>query len=240
MGVRTDDIARARQSLIQESVYFALFWFAVFMLPFFVQIRRMVQPLVNLSKAAQEFAAGNLDYPTPKLVHGDDEISRLTTSFQGMAQALVLNRNTQAANLAELNNEKSTLDALLATMPVGVIFADRSHIRFCNAAFNRMFMLGPNEQLVGMKNDALLLRLGQYRQRGGCIPEDRCRYPRYAHADRAGLLHAEGRTHRAHDFQYRDCARKSTAISGASGCSMTRRKRRSSCSRPSSAANRIL
>lgn len=162
MGVRTDDISRARKSLIQESVYFALFWFAVFMLPFFVQIRRMVQPLVNLSKAAQEFAAGNLDYPTPKLVHGDDEISRLTTSFQGMAQALVLNRDTQAASLAELNNEKSTLDALLATMPVGVIFADRSHIRFCNAAFNRMFMLGPNEQMVGMRNDALLLRLGQY------------------------------------------------------------------------------
>jgi diguanylate cyclase (GGDEF)-like protein/hemerythrin-like metal-binding protein len=161
MGVRTDDIAKARQSLINESVYFALFWFAIFMLPFFVQIRRMVQPLVNLSKAAQEFATGNLDYPTPKLVHGDDEISRLTTSFQGMAQALVHNRDTQAAGLAELNNEKSTLDALLATMPVGVIFADRSHIRFSNAAFNRMFMLGLNEQLVGMRNDALLLRIGQ-------------------------------------------------------------------------------
>jgi len=162
MGVRTDDIAKARQSLINESVYFALFWFAIFMLPFFVQIRRMVQPLVNLSKAAQEFAAGNLDYPTPELVRGDDEISRLTTSFHGMAKALVLHRDTQAAGLAELNNEKSTLDALLATMPVGVIFADRSHIRFCNNAFNRMFMLGPNEQMVGMRNDALLLRIGQY------------------------------------------------------------------------------
>ena len=162
MGVRTDDISRARQSLIQQTVYFSLFWFAIFMLPFFVQIRRMVQPLVNLSRAAQEFANGNLDYPTPRLAHSDDEISQLTTSFQGMAQALVLNRNTQAASLAELNNEKSTLNALLTTMPVGVIFADRSHIRFCNAAFSRMFMLSPNEQLVGLRNDALLLRLGQF------------------------------------------------------------------------------
>ncbi|MBI5890686.1 MAG: diguanylate cyclase [Nitrosomonadales bacterium] len=161
MGVRTDDIAKARQSLIQESMYFSLFWFAIFMLPFFVQIRRMVGPLVNLNKAAQQFASGNLDYPTPLLAPGDDEISQLTTSFQGMAQALVRNRDSQAASLAELNNEKSTLDALLATMPVGVIFADRSHIRYCNAAFSRMFMLGTTEQMIGMKNDALLLRLGQ-------------------------------------------------------------------------------
>ena len=161
MGVRTDDIAQARQSLIQESVFFAFFWFAIFMLPFFVQIRRLVRPLGNLSKAAQEFANGNLDYPTPGLVRGEDEISQLTTSFQGMAQALLSNRNVQAASLAALNNEKSTLDALLATLPVGVIFADRSHIRYCNTAFRQLCLLGPDEQLVGMKNDTLLLRLGQ-------------------------------------------------------------------------------
>lgn len=161
MGVRTEDIAQARESLIRQSAFFAMFWFAIFMLPFFVQIRRLVRPLGNLSKAAQQFANGNLDYPTPQLVRGDDEISQLTTSFQGMAQALVLNRDAQAANLAALNNEKSTLDALLATMPVGVIFADRSHIRYCNNAFRRLCLLEPNEQLIGMKNDMLLLRIGQ-------------------------------------------------------------------------------
>jgi diguanylate cyclase (GGDEF)-like protein/hemerythrin-like metal-binding protein len=131
------------------------------MLPFFIQIRRMVGPLVNLSKAAQQFAAGNLDYPAPPIPHGNDEISQLTTSFRGMADALVQNRDMQATGLAALSNEKSTLDALLATMPVGVVFADRSHIRFCNTAFSRMFTLGTDEQLVGMTNDALLLRLGQ-------------------------------------------------------------------------------
>jgi diguanylate cyclase (GGDEF)-like protein/hemerythrin-like metal-binding protein len=161
MGVRTDDIAKARQSLINDSAFFALFWFTIFMLPFFVQIRRLVRPLGQLSRAAQQFADGNLDFPTPKLEHGEDEVSQLTTSFQAMAQALVRNRDTQAANLAELNNEKSTLEALLTTMPVGVIFADRSHIRYCNTAFKGMFMLGPDEKLVGLKNDALLLRIGQ-------------------------------------------------------------------------------
>ncbi|MBU1775784.1 MAG: diguanylate cyclase [Gammaproteobacteria bacterium] len=161
MGVRTDDIARARQSLIRDSTFFAMFWFVILLLPFFVQIRRMVRPLGKLSLAAQQFANGNLDYPAPPPLQGEDEVSQLTTSFQAMSQALVRNRDEQAASLAELNNEKSTLDALLTTIPVGVIFADRSHVRYCNTAFNRMFMLKPDEQFVGIRNDELLLRLGR-------------------------------------------------------------------------------
>lgn len=161
LGVRTDEIAQARENLIQQSAYLSLFWFAIFMLPFFIQIRRMIQPLTNLSAAAQQFANGNLDYPAPAPVHGDDEISRLTTSFQGMAQSLLRNRDIQAANMAALNNEKSTLDALLSTIPIGVILADHTHIRYCNNAFRRMFLVGQNEQLVGLRNEELLLRAGR-------------------------------------------------------------------------------
>jgi diguanylate cyclase (GGDEF)-like protein len=161
MGVRTDDIAEARTSLIEGSIFFAMFWFAIFMLPFFVQIRRLTKPLVNLSKAAQEIANGNLDFPPPKPLRGQDELSQLITSFQGMAQTLVRDRDIQAANLNAIRNEKSTLDTLLATMPVGVIFADRTHIRYCNNAFREMFQIGQNEQLVDIKNDTLLLHLGQ-------------------------------------------------------------------------------
>ena len=161
MGVRTDDIAQARQNLIRQSALFALFWFAIFMLPFFLQIRRMVRPLVNLSKAAHEFANGNLDYPAPLIIAGEDELSRLTSSFQDLAHALVSNRDTQATNLASLNDEKTTLFTLLATLPVGVVFADRIHIRYCNAAFRRMCLLDPDEDLVGEKDESLLIRIGQ-------------------------------------------------------------------------------
>ncbi len=161
MGVRTDDIAQARKDLIQQSALFSLLWFALFMLPFFLQIRRMVSPLSNISTAAQQFAKGNLDHPAPTLVPGDDEISQLTTSFQGMAQALVQNRDFQAASLATISDEKSTLDTLLASLPVGVFFADRTHIRYCNSAFRRMCLSNPDEQLVGLRNEALLTFLGQ-------------------------------------------------------------------------------
>jgi diguanylate cyclase (GGDEF)-like protein len=78
-----------------------------------------------------------------------------------MAESLIRSRQEQTANLAELNNEKSTLFALLSTMPVGVIFADRTHIRYCNNAFRRMCLLGADEDMVGMKNEAMLLRVGQ-------------------------------------------------------------------------------
>lgn len=161
MGVRTDDIAQARKDLIQQSALFSLLWFALFMLPFFLQIRRMVSPLSNISTAAQQFAKGNLDHPAPTLVPGEDEISQLTTSFQGMAQALVQNRDFQAASLATISDEKSTLDTLLASLPVGVFFADRTHIRYCNSAFRRMCLSNPDEQLVGLRNEALLTFLGQ-------------------------------------------------------------------------------
>lgn len=160
LGVRTDDIAQARRELIQQSVLFALFWFALFMLPFFLQIRRMVRPLVNLSKAAEQIANGNLDYPAPALLRGDDELAQLTSSFQGMSQSLLTHRRLQSSSLTRLNDEKTTLDTLLATLPVGVFFADRTHIRFCNSAFRELCLLSPNEQLVGMKNEALLSRLG--------------------------------------------------------------------------------
>jgi diguanylate cyclase (GGDEF)-like protein/hemerythrin-like metal-binding protein len=161
LGVRTDEIAHAKERLIQQSAFLALFWFALFMLPFFIQIRRMVRPLTNLSTAAQQIANGDLDYPAPPPVHGDDEIARLTTSFQAMAQALVRNRDNQAAYAAALSNEKSTLDALLTTMPLGVIFADHTRIRYCNEAFRRLFLLDPKEQVVGMTNEELLLRAAQ-------------------------------------------------------------------------------
>lgn len=161
MGVRTDEIAQARQSLIQESIFFAMFWFALFMLPFFIQIRRLIRPLGTLNEAAKQFANGNLEYSTTLLVPGNDEISQLISSLKGMAEKLIRNRKEQSANLAALDNEKSTLFALLSTIPVGVIFADRTHIRYCNNAFRRMCLLGANEDMVGMKNDAMLLRVGQ-------------------------------------------------------------------------------
>lgn len=158
-GVSTEEIAGARNDLIQKSVMISVFLFALFLLPFFIQIRRMMQPLNQLSESALQFSQGNFDHAIPALLERKDEVGQLASNFQGMAQALAKNRDWQEATVAALNDEKSVLDTLLASLPVGVFFADHTHIRYCNSAFRKMFQFA-DENLVGMRNDAMVSRIG--------------------------------------------------------------------------------
>jgi len=137
----------------------SVFLFALFLLPFFIQIRRMMQPLNQLSESALQFSQGNFDHSIPALLERKDEVGQLASNFQGMAQALAKNRDWQEATVAALNDEKSVLDTLLASLPVGVFFADHTHIRYCNSAFRKMFHFA-DEDLVGMRNDAMVSRIG--------------------------------------------------------------------------------
>lgn len=159
-GISTEEIADARDDLIQKSVMISVFLFALFLLPFFIQIRRMMQPLIQLSDSAMQFSQGNFDHAIPALLERKDEIGQLASNFQGMAQALVKNRNWQAATIATINNEKTVLDTLLASLPVGVCFADHTHIRYFNAAFCKILQLSKDD-MVGMRNDAMISRIGQ-------------------------------------------------------------------------------
>lgn len=158
-GVSTEEIADARDDLIQKSVMISVFLFALFLLPFFIQIRRMMQPLNQLSDSALQFSQGNFNHTLPALFERKDEVGRLAINFQGMAQALAKNRDWQEATMSALNDEKSVLDTLLASLPVGVFFADHTHIRYCNSAFRKMFKF-ENEDLVGVRNDAMVSRIG--------------------------------------------------------------------------------
>ncbi len=112
LGVRTDDIARARKSLILDSVFYALFWFVLFLLPFFIKIGRMIRPIDELSKAAHEFSTGNLEFPVPKPHPGEDALSRLTVGFHAMAQSLLRNRQAEASNQLALANEHRAKERL--------------------------------------------------------------------------------------------------------------------------------
>lgn len=158
-GVSTEEIASARNDLIQKSVLISAFLFALFLLPFFIQIRRMMQPLNRLSESAAQFAQGNFDIGLPALSGRTDEVGRLAGNFEEMARALAKNRDWQQAAMATLNDEKSMLDTLLASLPVGVVFADHTHIRYGNAAFCKMFQF-TEEELAGMQNDAMVSRIG--------------------------------------------------------------------------------
>lgn len=64
-----------------------------------------------------------------------------------------------------MQQEKSLLNSLLDTLPVGVFVADKTHILYCNRAFRRMWQLTEQEALAGLPNDALLARVGDVAER---------------------------------------------------------------------------
>ncbi|GAB4126213.1 MAG: hypothetical protein Fur0040_08760 [Sideroxydans sp.] len=158
-GISTEEIAQARNDLIQESVMIAALLFALFLLPFFIQIRRMMQPLDRLSEAVLQFSKGNFDLTLQPLPEGTDEVGRLSGNFREMAQNLGKHRDWQAATMAALKNEKTVLNTLMASLPVGVVLADHTHIRYGNAAFRQMFQF-VEEDVVGMQNEEMVRRIG--------------------------------------------------------------------------------
>lgn len=169
VGLRTGEIAAARQNLIKNSLLVAGLFFFLFMLPFFLQIRRMMRPLVQLAESTRQFAGGNLNHPPPVALPGNDVLAQLTGNFRRMAQNLRANDEWQAAIMASMREEKQMLDTLLSSLPVGVLFADRSQIRYCNDAFREMWNVDSCEQLVGLPNDALLARVEPIVEQPGAL-----------------------------------------------------------------------
>jgi hemerythrin len=107
MGVRTDDIARSRSNLIQQSIFFSIFWFALFMLPFFLKIRRMLSPVCDLAVVAKEIEKGNGNYSKQISTSGNDEISQLASSLQGIAKTMSRNNHAKIASKVAIDNEKA-------------------------------------------------------------------------------------------------------------------------------------
>ncbi len=69
-----------------------------FSITVYVLLRKRLQPgLVGLERGAQEFAAGNLGYRIE--LSGSDELTRLATAFNGMAQT-VFDKHRTKANLS--------------------------------------------------------------------------------------------------------------------------------------------
>jgi hemerythrin len=107
MGIRTDDIARSRANLIQQSIFFSIFWFALFMLPFFLKIRRMLGPVQELANVAREIEKGNVTHTKLKTPSGKDELSQLAASLQGIAKTMSRNSHAKIASKVALDNEKA-------------------------------------------------------------------------------------------------------------------------------------
>lgn len=165
IGFPTGPYRKAQEELIRNGLLAGMLVFMLLLLPFFLQIRRLLQPLTQLSDAARRVTSGESGVALPLLRGSNDEVSRLTRDFGEMLAALTQDRQFQADCLHQMQQEKSLLNGLLTTLPVGVFVADQTHILYCNPAFRRMWQLDAQEPLVGLPNDALLARVGDVAER---------------------------------------------------------------------------
>lgn len=165
IGFPTHPYRQAQQELIRNGLLVGMLVFMLLLLPFFLQIRRLLQPLTQLSHAARRVTAGESGVVLPLLRGGNDEMARLTRDFNEMLGALTQHKRFQSDCLHQMQQEKALLNGLLATLPVGVFVTDKTHILYCNPAFRRMWQLDEQEPLVGLPNDALLARVGDVAER---------------------------------------------------------------------------
>lgn len=118
-------------SIIVQTLIAALL-IAVLLSFFFA--RTITNPIENLTAGAQKIAAG--DFSEELSVYSDDEIGRLTTTFNEMATVL---KNT----LDEVNRERSKLETIFLYLTDGVVAFDRQgELLHVNKAAKELFEPG--------------------------------------------------------------------------------------------------
>lgn len=92
-------------------------------------VRRMLAPLRVLARAVERMASG--DFDARIRVEGDDEVSSLAASFNGMAESLASYRQSSLGELLEANNRlESVMDSLVdAVVVYGLDGAPAAHNR---------------------------------------------------------------------------------------------------------------
>ncbi len=147
-----DELSRERKAvkrtylsilgLLTFLILFAATWFALFL------SKQVTVPIHALAEATQEVSRGNLGFRVT--ARSDDELGTLIQSFNEMTGQLEENRRAieQAAKdlhnaNRELEEHTRTMEAILQSIPTGVISLDRQgQITQVNSTVERMF--GPD------------------------------------------------------------------------------------------------
>ncbi len=119
-------IARLRRPLLAITLAAA----AIVLLTALWIARRTARPIEQLTTVADRMASG--DFSARAVATTRDEVGRLTTSFNRMAEEL-------DDTVTRLTRERSRIEAILETMADGVIIADpRGEVRLINSAATRL------------------------------------------------------------------------------------------------------
>lgn len=120
---------------------------------------RIARPVEELSRAADEIAAGRLRERAP-IPAADDELADLTEAFNSMAEALEHTERTRSRLLADLAHELrtplATIEAYHEGLADGVVAADADTVAVLNDATGRLERLVEDISLVSRAEEGQL------------------------------------------------------------------------------------
>lgn len=155
-GVDTSFFKAVEIKLRTKLLIIAALWFVIGTVVYFFLVRRLVKPLHAITLACESMAHGNLNATMPKKLP-QDELGKLAASFSNMAAALRERVEAQQIYAHALYDEQARLNALIAILPVGIIFVDPSHqVQFINQECRRLWELSDSEEYFGIHDSDLI------------------------------------------------------------------------------------
>ena len=147
------------RQLVQQLLWISVLWLCLFSAALYFVLRWLAKPLSKLTEVCNLVASGNLNVNWPD-TSSSDEVGQLNKSFRSMLSMLLSRIELQNTHASQLFMERARLDALLSIMPVGVLFADKSHrVQYCNNEFRRLWQLGEADEAVGKLDTDVLSML---------------------------------------------------------------------------------
>ncbi len=155
-GVDMSSVDTLKFSLRTKLFIVSLLWLTIGAAVYFLLVRRMVKPLQAITLASESMAHGNFSTAMPAGLP-QDELGKLATSFNNMAQALRERVESQQRYAHALYSEKARLNALISILPVGVIFVDPDRrVQLINQECSRLWKLHENEDYIGQLDTVLI------------------------------------------------------------------------------------
>ncbi len=155
-GVDTSLFNALKLRLRTKLFIIATLWFAIGTGVYFFLVRRLVKPLQAITIASESMAHGNLNATMPSGLP-QDELGKLAVSFSNMATALRERIESQQRYARSLYDEQARLNALIAILPVGIMFIDPSRqVQFINQECRRIWGLSDSEDYFGKLDTDLI------------------------------------------------------------------------------------
>jgi two-component system, NtrC family, nitrogen regulation sensor histidine kinase NtrY len=112
---------------------------------------RLVRPITNLAKAAQNIAEGDFSARVPEDSSRSDEVELLSQSFNLMTDRLEDQTSTLLAANRQLDDRRNFIEAVLESVSAAIVSLDRSGVILLANSTAETLLAGAYKTIVGQK-----------------------------------------------------------------------------------------